>query len=318
MWKDENGKEVLDGRNNLGVNSINLPMVGLESKGDMKEFWKILDDKCEIAHRGLQERLKTYENVTASIAPVLYTDGAFGVNMKKDDKIIDLFKNGRSSLSLGYIGLAELAYFMFSTNSVVDNKDAYNFTLEVAQFLKDKTLSWKKEEGWGYSLYSTPSEGYCSRALEKCKTKYGVVENVTDKNYFTNSFHIDVREKIDPFTKINLEAPFHWIANAGHISYCEFPDMKGNLEALETVWDYAVEKLDYFGTNTGIDRCFCCGFVGETYITSNGEYACPECGNNDPTKLNVCRRISGYLGEVSQRPVNKGKAQEFTLRVKHM
>lgn len=317
VWKDENGEEVLDGRQNLGVHSLNLPMIGLESKGDLDKFWKLLDEKCEIAYKGMMCRIKAFEGVTANVAPVLYMEGAFGKPLQKDDKILDLFKNGRASLSLGYIGLAELAYYMFDTNSVVEDRNAYDFTLEVAQFLRDKCDKWKKESGWGTSLYSTPSEGYCSRALEKCKVKYGVITNVTDKDYFTNSFHVDVREKIDPFTKIDLEAPFHWIANAGHISYCEFPDMTNNLEGLEAVWDYAMEHLDYFGTNTGTDRCFCCSFQGEAVPIGNGEYKCPECGNDDQQKLNVCRRISGYLGQVNQRPVNKGKQNEFSVRVKH-
>lgn len=293
-------------------------MVALDSGKDFNKFWEILDERCEIAHRGLQTRIKSYEGATADIAPVLYKEGAFGARMKGTDKVLDLFKNGRSSLSLGFIALSESACYMFDTASVVSNKEAYQFTLDIAQFMKDKTEAWKKEEGWGYSLYATPSEGYALRALEKCKARYGVIKGITDKAFLTNSFHIAVHEPIDPFTKIDLEAPFHWISNAGHIGYSEFPDMKGNLEALEVVWDYAIDKMDYYGTNTPIDTCHCCGFVGETQLGGDGLYICPECGNNDPTKMQVCRRISGYLGSIEQRPVNRGKAEEFTLRVKHM
>lgn len=317
VWKDENGKEVLDGRNNLGVNSVSIPMVALDSSGDFDKFWEILDERCEIAHRGLQERIKTFKGVTSEVAPVLYREGAFGVNMKKGEEILPLFANGRSSLSLGFIGLAEAAYYMFNTDSVVTNKEAYKFTLAVAQFMRDKADSWKEAEGWGYSLYSLPAEGFSSRSLEKAKARHGVIKNITDKDYFTNSYHIDVREKISPFTKIELEAPFQWIASAGHICYSEFPDMKNNLSALEDVWDYAIEKMDYYSTNTGIDTCHDCDFVGEMELAGNGLYKCPKCGNNEPERMQVCRTICGYLGSIEQRPVNKGKAQEFTLRVKH-
>ncbi len=292
-------------------------MVALDSGRDFDKFWEILDQRCEVAHVGLQARLKAFEGATADIAPVLYKDGAFGVNMKGNEKVLDLFEKGRSSLSLGFIALSESACYMFDTESLVTNKEAYEFSLEIARFMKAKVESWKKEEGWGYSLYATPSEGYALRALEKCKDRYGVVDKITDKAYLTNSFHICVKENIDPFTKIDLEAPFHWIANAGRIGYSEFPDMKNKLDALETVWDYAVDKMDYYGTNTGIDTCTCCTFVGEMDLGGDGTYICPECGNNDPTKMQVCRRISGYLGSIEQRPVNKGKAEEFTLRVKH-
>jgi len=318
VWKDEEGKEVLDGRNNLGVQSINVTMVALDSKGDFDKFWEILEQRCEVAHLGLQARIKSFDGVTAAVAPVLYRDGGFGVNLEKEAPISELFKNGRSSISLGYIGLAETAYFMFKTNSIVNNKEAYNFTLDVAKFLRKKCDMWKKEEGYGYSLYSSPSEGYSLRALEKCKDRHGLVENVTDKEYLTNSFHVDVREKISPFEKISYEAPFHWIASAGHITTVEFPDMKERLDSLEIVWDYAINETDYFSTNTGIDTCTCCGEVGEFALAGDGYYVCPNCGNNDPEKMQVCRTISGYLGSIAQRPVNKGKAQEFILREKHM
>jgi ribonucleoside-triphosphate reductase (formate) len=318
VWKDENGEERLDGRNNLGVNSLNIPMISLDSNKDLNVFWELLNEKCEIAHEGLKFRVKTFESATSDLAPVLYQDGAFGVRFESGEKIGDMFRNGRSSLSLGYIGLWEAACYMFDVETIEKGDKAYQFMLDTAQFMKDKTEQWKKAEGYGYSLYTTPSEGYCSSALEKCKKKHGVVENVTDKDYFTNGFHVSVREKISPFDKIDFEAPFHWIANAGHISYTEFPDMKGNIEGLESVWDYAVEHLDYFGTNTAIDTCHECGFVGEMQDTGDGEYVCPSCGNEDHSKMQVCKRLCGYLGEVASRPVNKGKKQEIKERVKHL
>lgn len=317
VWKDENGKEVLDGRQNLGVDSLNLPMIGCESKRDFKEFWKLLDYYSEVCHIALKSRIKIFENVTSDIAPILYQNGAFGVRLGEGEKISKIFKDGRSSLSLGFIGCHELACYMFNTDTVFGNEDAYQFTLDVVQFLRDKCDKWKNNEKQGYSLYSTPSEGYCSRALEKCKIKYGIIPNVTDKDFFTNSFHLDVNKKVTPFEKIDFEAPFQAITSGGNIGYAEFPVMLDNLEALEVVWDYAMEKMNYFGSNTPIDNCTSCGFRGEIPSTVDGSYKCPNCGEEESTKLDVCRRLCGYLGQITQRPVNKGKQQEFTMRVKH-
>ena len=153
----------------------------------------------------------------------------------------------------------------------------------------------------------------CHRLLKLDRKRFGVVEGVTDKEYYTNSFHLDVADKVDPFTKIDFEAPFHWVSSGGHISYCEFPDMRNNLEGLESVIDYAMDKLDYFGVNTPADKCLDCGAEVESKHTAKG-YVCPIC---ESTNVNATRRICGYLGSINIRPTNQGKAQEFELRVKH-
>ena len=156
------------------------------------------------------------------------------------------------------------------------------------------------------------------RLLKLDRAKYGIVPNVTDKEWYTNSFHLDVRERVTPFEKIAFEAPYHFIATGGHISYCELSGISKNLDALEAIWDYAVENLDYFGTNTEADDCYTCGFHGNINIDENNqEYTCPVCGEKRSDHLYVCRRICGYLGSLSQRPVNHAKTEEMKNREYH-
>lgn len=317
VWKDADGKEVLDGRNNLGVVSLNLPRIALESKGDVQKFLGILTDRLELCREALMTRIESLRGVKASVAPILYCEGAFGVRMNPDDEILDLFKNGRASISLGYIGLHEVMAYMFPGTHPADNTEAQLFAKSVLLILRAAVNTWKDETGWGFSLYSTPSESLCHRFCKLDKQKFGEVENITDKGWYMNSFHLDVDHKVTPFEKIDFEAPYHKIASGGHISYCEFPNLRYNVKALEAVWDYAVEHLAYFGTNTPSDDCLECGFEGEFTCTSDG-FKCPSCGNTDSGKMNVIRRVCGYLGQPSARGFNPGKQAEVAHRVKHM
>uniref|UniRef100_UPI003867F5A1 anaerobic ribonucleoside-triphosphate reductase n=1 Tax=Succinivibrio sp. TaxID=2053619 RepID=UPI003867F5A1 len=179
----------------------------------------------------------------------------------------------------------------------------------------DKCKEWKKAEGLGYSLYSTPSESLSHTFEKKDRAEFGIVKNVTDKEYYTNSFHLDVQVKTDPFSKIDFESPYPQWASGGFISYVETPNMIHNLKALEELWDYAYDKVPYFAINSPIDSCTC-GFMGES-VFKDGKFTCPKCGTSDPQKLHAIRRICGYLGEINSRPVNKGKLDEFSKRVKH-
>lgn len=316
VWKDSNGDFLLDGRNNIGVVSLNLPRIAIESKGDISSFYKILDKKLVLCRKALECRIDSLRGVKASVAPILYTEGAFGVNLEPDDDIFSLFSNGRASISLGYIGLHEVSMMMFNT-SPLQSVESQEFLINVLNLMKDTVNAWKKETGFGYSLYSTPSESLCDRFCRLDKEKFGVIKGVTDKEWYTNSFHLDVKESATPFDKIDFESKYHWIASAGHITYCELPNMRDNLEALEQIWDYAVERLDYFGTNTPSDKCFVCGFEGEFTATSSG-FHCPSCENKDSTKMNTIRRTCGYLGNPSSRGFNHGKQCEMVNRVKHM
>lgn len=318
-WQDPNtGEYVTHGRNNLGVVSLNLPRIVLECGGDVEQFWKLLDERLVLCKDALDTRLDSLRNTKASVAPILYTEGAFGVKLDPNDSIMKLFEDGRSSISLGYIGIHEMLQGIFGTEvHPYENEAAKEFAIKVVQYLRDAVELWKKETGFGYSLYSTPSESLCDRFCRLDTAKFGVVAGITDKGYYTNSFHLDVLKKVSPFEKFKFETEFHKIASGGHISYAEYPDMKQNLEALESALDYAMVHGDYFGTNTPSDECFECGYDGEFTATSKG-YHCPRCGNNNPETVSVTRRTCGYLGRVDSIPYILGKQLEVINRVKHV
>ncbi|WOL25125.1 NrdD-like anaerobic ribonucleotide reductase large subunit [Klebsiella phage iPHaGe-KPN-12i] len=319
VWHDDNGNEILDGRNNLGVVTINLPRIALEAQeaDDAHEaFWRILDDRLGLCFEALMTRIDSLRGVKASVAPILYTEGAFGVRLKPDDEILELFKNGRSSISLGYIGLHETLLMFGSGQHPFDRIGSQKLGRLIIEYLRAATEAWKKKTGFGFSLYSTPAESLCHRFCKLDFEKFGSVKGITDKGWYTNSFHLDVDRKVTPFEKIDYEADYHYIATAGHISYVEFPDMKNNLQALEKVWDYAMEKLDYFGTNLPVDKCFVCGSDDEFTPTEEG-FHCKHCGNHDPAKMSVTRRTCGYLGAPAVRGFNDGKNKEMMHRTKH-
>ncbi|ALF01941.1 NTP reductase large subunit [Citrobacter phage Margaery] len=321
VWHDDNGNEILDGRNNLGVVTINLPRIAIEAEAQENEdahdaFWRILDERLELCFEALMTRIESLRGVKASVAPILYTEGAFGVRLKPDDEILELFKNGRSSISLGYIGLHETLLMFGSGLHPFDRIGSQKLGRLIIEYLRAATEAWKKKTGFGFSLYSTPAESLCHRFCKLDFEKFGSIKGITDKGWYTNSFHLDVDRKVTPFEKIDYEADYHYIATAGHISYVEFPDMKNNLQALEKVWDYAMEKLDYFGTNLPVDKCFVCGSDDEFTPTEEG-FHCKHCGNHDPAKMSVTRRTCGYLGAPAVRGFNEGKNKEMMHRTKH-
>lgn len=321
VWHDDNGNEILDGRNNLGVVTINLPRIAIEAEAQEEEdahdaFWRILDERLELCFEALMTRIDSLRGVKASVAPILYTEGAFGVRLKPDDEILELFKNGRSSISLGYIGLHETLLMFGSGQHPFDRVGSQNLGKLILEYLRAATEAWKKKTGFGFSLYSTPAESLCHRFCKLDFEKFGSIKGITDKGWYTNSFHLDVDRKVSPFEKIDYEADYHYIASAGHISYVEFPDMKNNMEALEKVWDYAMDKLDYFGTNLPVDKCFVCDSDDEFTPTEDG-FHCKHCGNHDPAKMSVTRRTCGYLGAPAVRGFNSGKNKEMMHRVKH-
>lgn len=315
VWKDGDGNEVLDGRNNLGVVSLNLPRIAIESAGDFQKFDVLFEERLALAKRALDSRIDRLRGVKASVAPILYTEGAFGVRLQPEDDIIKLFENGRSSISLGYIGLHEVGRLMFDLNPIVNDEEQH-WLLQLVQRMKDACNKWTEETGFGFSLYATPSENLCDRFCRLDREKFGEISGINDKEYYTNSFHLDVNEKVNPFDKIDFEKAFHQISNGGHISYAEFPNMRHNTEALESVWNYAMTNLDYFGTNTPSDKCLMCHFEGEFKIDSDG-FSCPNCGNHDSKTMSVIRRVCGYLGSPNARGFNHGKNEEVKRRVKH-
>lgn len=288
---EENDEYITDGRNNLGVVSLNLPRIALESEGNKEKFFAILNNKLQLCKDALMFRIHTLDGVQAKNAPILYMHGAIGKRLKADDYVADLFKNGRASVSLGYIGLHEVAVYFYGYNWQ-EKTEAKEFTLDIMKKLKQHTDTWKEETSYAFSVYSTPSENLCNRFCKLDKEKFGEVRYITDKGYYTNSFHYDVDKKISPFEKIDFEKDYVQFTNGGFIHYCEFPSLINNPSGLEAIWDYAYDRIGYFGTNTPIDKCYECKYEGEFKATDEG-FECPNCGNNNPITTSCIRRICG-------------------------
>ena len=316
-WKDENGVEVNSGRMNLGVVTVNLPRIALESEGDMNKFWEIFNERMNIAEDALVYRVERTKEATPANAPILYQYGAFGRRLGKDESVDQLFNNRRATVSLGYIGLYEVATVFFG-NSWEHNPEAKEFTLDIIRDMKRRVEEWSDQYGYHFSIYSTPSESLTDRFCRLDTEKFGSIPDITDKEYYTNSFHYDVRKNPTPFEKLDFEKVYPEAgASGGFIHYCEYPVLQQNPKALEAVWDYAYDRVGYLGTNTPIDRCYKCDFEGDFEPTERG-FACPNCGNNDPKTVDVVKRTCGYLGNPQARPMVNGRHKEIAARVKHM
>ena len=282
-WNDADGNPVWAGRNNLGVVSINLPRIGLDVKGDKELFWKELDKRLEVCKDGLLARIERLRGVKAKVAPILYCEGALGFRLKPEDEIMQVFENGRASVSLGYIGLHETMNALFGTEvHTYDSKEKQEFALSIVKYMKERTTKWKEETGWAFGLYSTPSESLCDRFCRIDTVVHGEVEGVTDREYYTNSFHLDVERKVSPLSKIEFESLYHKHASSGFISYAEVPNIPDDVKHvyIETYWDFASELTPYIGTNCRINKCHECGTGGETRATEDG-FACRNCGNTN-------------------------------------
>ena len=315
-WRNKQGELVESGRMNLGVVTLNLPRIAIESKGNKEDFWEIFKERLQICKDALDYRAKRCCEATPQNAPILYMHGAFGKRLQPEDKVKQLFDNKRSTLSLGYIGLYEVATIFYG-GDWEKNKEAKEFTLDIMQYMKECVDKWTTEGDFYYSIYSTPSESLTDRFCRMDTKKFGIIENITDKEYYTNSFHYDVRKNPTPFEKLDFEKDYPYYASGGFIHYCEYPVLKQNPKALEAVWNYAYDKVGYLGTNTPIDKCYKCNYEGEFEPTKRG-FKCPSCGNKDPKTCDVVKRTCGYLGNPQARPMIKGRHKEIVARVKHL
>ncbi|SEM43359.1 ribonucleoside-triphosphate reductase class III catalytic subunit [Ligilactobacillus sp. WC1T17] len=315
-WKDSEGNEVNSGRMNLGVVTMNLPRIALEAHGDKDLFWKIFQERLAICHTALQFKVKRVLDAIPENAPILYQYGAFGKRLAAGGDVNELFKNERATVSLGYIGLYEVGTTFYGPNWE-HNKEAHDFTLSIVKKMYEACKDWSKESGYHYSVYSTPSESLTDRFCRLDTQKFGKVKDITDKEYYTNSFHYDVRKHPTPFEKLTFEMDYPKYAAGGFIHYCEYPNLRQNPKALEAVWDFAYDKVGYLGTNTPIDHCYKCGFQGEFKATERG-FECPTCGNHDPKTCDCVKRTCGYLGNPLQRPMVHGRHKEIASRAKNM
>ncbi len=311
-WKDEEGNYKWEGRFNQGVVSLNLPQIGILAKGDEEKFWKLLDERLTLCYEALMCRHKALEGIVSDVSPIHWQYGAIA-RLKKGETIDKYLNNGYSTMSLGYIGLYETTYLMKGV-SHTDEKGK-EFALRVMDRMKDAAAKWKAETGIGFSLYGTPAESLCYRFARIDREKYGDIENVTDKGYYTNSYHIDVREPIDAFSKFIFESEFQNKSLGGAISYVEVPNLINNPDAIEEVIRFIYDNIQYGEFNTKSDYCHVCGYDGEIIINEQNEWECPQCHNKDHSKMNVTRRTCGYLGENFW---NSGKTKEIKARVLHL
>lgn len=311
-WKDENGKFKFEGRFNQGVVSINLPQIGILAKGDEEKFWKLFDERLELCYKALMCRHEALKGTKSDVSPIHWQYGAIA-RLEKGETIDKLLEGGYSTISLGYIGLYELTKLMKGVSHT--DPVGTEFALRVMKHMREKTDEWKKKTGIAFGLYGTPAESLCYRFARIDKERFGIIKDITDKGYYTNSYHVDVREEIDAFDKLLFESQFQPISSGGCISYVEIPNLTNNIEAVEELVKFIYDNIQYAEFNTKSDYCHVCGYDGEIIINDNDEWECPNCHNKDQKKMNVTRRTCGYLGENFW---NKGKTKEIKARVLHL
>ena len=313
-WKDENGNYKFYGRFNRGVCTINLVDVALSAKKDIKRFWEILDERLDLVKRALQLRTEQMRGSTSDVSPIHWQNGSVA-RLKPGEKIDKYLDSGFSTVSLGYIGIFEMCMAMYGVSNTTERGE--KFAKEVINYLGDVAKAWKSEPGLaGASLYGTPSESLCYKFAQKTAKRFGVIKDITDKDWFTNSYHVCVYEPIDAFSKLKFEAQFQNVSTGGACQYVEVPNMSDNLEALGQIVDFIYDNVQYAEINTRCgDVCGNCGYQGEISTDSNGTWTCPSCGCQDRNKLTVVRRTCGYIGSNFW---NKGKTEEINRRVYHI
>ena len=312
-WKTAQGEYKFYGRFNQGVISLNLPQIAIIADHDMELFWDMLDQRLELCKEALMVRHKMLLGTTSDVSPIHWQHGAIA-RLEKGEKIDKLLKDGYSTLSLGYVGISEMVQGMLDVSHTTPEGE--KFALDVMNHMKDKCDEWKAETGLGFGLYGTPAENLIYRFCRLDRVRFGEIPNVTDRLYYTNSYHVHVQEEIDAFTKLKFEAPFHDISNGGCISYIEVPDMSRNIEAVEHIINFIYHNVQYAEINTKPDICYKCGYTGEIQLDKETlTWHCPSCGNTDETEMQVMRRTCGYIGT---NFLNKGRTAEIGDRVLHL
>lgn len=315
-YVNEKGEPQYYGRFNQGVVTINLVDVALSSNKDVKQFWKIFDERLDLCYRALMERHKRLLGTKSDVAPILWQYGALA-RLNKGETIDKLLFNGYSTISLGYAGLYECVYYM--TGKSHTDPEATPFALEIMQHMNDACKKWKEKEHIDFSLYGTPLESTTYKFAKCLQKRFGIIKGVTDKNYITNSYHIVVSEHIDAFSKLAFESQFQKLSPGGAISYVEVPNMENNIPAVMNVIKFIYDHIMYAELNTKSDYCQCCGYTGEIQIKEDEDgklfWECPQCGNRDQNKMNVARRTCGYIGSQFW---NQGRTQEIRDRVLHL
>lgn len=310
-YKDENGEYKFEGRFNQGVVSLNLVQIAILSKTE-EEYFKLLEERLELCFEALMMRHNRLKGTLSDISPIHWQYGAIA-RLKKGEKIDKYLMDGYSTISLGYIGIYEATKLI--TGETHTTNKGRTFAIKLMKKLEDTVNKWKKETGIGFGLYGTPAESLCYRFAKIDKEKFGSIKDVTDKGYYTNSYHIDVREEINIFDKFKFESEFQKISSGGAISYGEIPNMSKNLDALKEVVKYIYDNIQYAEFNTKSDYCHVCGFDEEIIVNSENQWECPQCHNKDKSRMNVIRRTCGYLGE---NYWNEGKTREIRKRVLHL
>ncbi|MBQ9664297.1 MAG: anaerobic ribonucleoside-triphosphate reductase [Oscillospiraceae bacterium] len=309
------GQHKYYGRFNQGVVTVNLVDIGLSADGDIDRFWEIFDERMELCHRALRCRHERLLGTLSDVAPILWQYGALA-RLEKGETIDRLLYNGYSTISLGYAGLWECVYSLNGKKLTEPEGEALG--LEIMNKLNEYTAKWKAAENIDYSIYGTPLESTTYKFAKCLQKRFGVIENITDRGYITNSYHIHVTEPIDAFEKLRIEAKFQALSPGGAISYVEVPDMQDNLEAVLAVMRFIYDNIMYAELNTKSDYCQVCGYDGEIDIQEDDGklvWVCPNCGNRDQNKMNVARRTCGYIGTQFW---NQGRTQEIKERVLHL
>lgn len=311
-WKDpETGEYKWYGRFNQGVVTLNLVDVALSADKDIDKFWGILEDRLNICYRALIIRHHRLHDTPTSVSPIHWQHGGIS-RLSKDDTITDLLHNGYSTISLGYAGLYECVLALIGKSHTTE--EGKELGLQIMTKLKETCDKWKKETGIGFGLYGTPLESTTYKFAEKLKERFGVIEGITDKNYITNSYHVNVKEKISGFDKLEFESQFQKLSSGGAVSYIEIPNLQKNLEVIHEIVEFIYDHIQYAELNTKSDYCHVCGFEGEILTDENLEWYCPNCGNRDHDKMNVSRRTCGYLGDNFW---NLGRTEDIHDRVLH-